>query len=135
MPIACHSGSDPLSATTAAVGDPLSAMGGGNVVNDPLSAMGGGGAGTSAAAQVSNVGVARRGAAVAAEDDFTTEELFAMAQSGELHGDVSTFVPWSARKQGILSKYTTSEALSITTSFLSSQVRRKKMGCRVLRAR
>ncbi|XP_064600257.1 VPS35 endosomal protein-sorting factor-like [Liolophura sinensis] len=32
----------------------------------------------------------------------------------------STFEPWAAKKSGILSKYTTSEKLSITTSFLSA---------------
>ena len=31
-----------------------------------------------------------------------------------------SFEPWSAKKTDILSKYTTSEKLSITTSFLSA---------------
>ena len=31
-----------------------------------------------------------------------------------------TFEPWSLKKVGILTKFTTSEKLSITTSFLSS---------------
>ena len=35
----------------------------------------------------------------------------------ETFGD--TFEPWSAKRASILSKYTTSEKLSITTSFLS----------------
>ncbi|XP_048575354.1 VPS35 endosomal protein-sorting factor-like isoform X2 [Nematostella vectensis] len=35
-------------------------------------------------------------------------------------GDDDTFEPWSSKKTGILAKYTTSEKLSITTSFLSS---------------
>ncbi len=30
------------------------------------------------------------------------------------------FEPWSSKRSGILSKYTTSEKLSITTSFLAS---------------
>lgn len=36
-----------------------------------------------------------------------------------------TFEPWSAKKAGILTKYTTSEKLSITTSFLSSADKEK----------
>lgn len=36
-----------------------------------------------------------------------------------------TFEPWLAKKAGILTKYTTSEKLSITTSFLSSADKEK----------
>ncbi|XP_022318792.1 VPS35 endosomal protein-sorting factor-like [Crassostrea virginica] len=36
-----------------------------------------------------------------------------------------TFEPWSAKKAGILTKYTTSEKLSITTSFLSAADKEK----------
>lgn len=38
-----------------------------------------------------------------------------------------TFEPWSAKKAAILTKYTTSEKLSITTSFLSPSDKEKGM--------
>ena len=37
------------------------------------------------------------------------------------------FEPWTAKRAGILGKYTTSEKLSITTSFLSSADKEKGM--------
>ncbi|XP_057310899.1 VPS35 endosomal protein-sorting factor-like [Hydractinia symbiolongicarpus] len=50
--------------------------------------------------------------------------------SGKKFGDTegyidSTFEPWSTKRSGILSKYTTSEKLSISTSFLSGSDREK----------
>ena len=43
-----------------------------------------------------------------------------MHHSGKDDGLDGTFEPWSVNKSAILSKYTTSEKLSITTSFLSA---------------
>lgn len=40
-----------------------------------------------------------------------------------------SFEPWSAKKAGILAKYTTSEKLSITTSFLSAGDKEKGNHC------
>lgn len=51
------------------------------------------------------------------------KELFFSFKSED--GLDETFEPWSAKKAGILTKYTTSEKLSITTSFLSSADKEK----------
>nr|XP_054763680.1 VPS35 endosomal protein-sorting factor-like [Lytechinus pictus] len=47
------------------------------------------------------------------------------AAQGAPKGLDDSFEPWSSKKAGILSKYTTSEKLSITTSFLSPADREK----------
>ncbi|XP_065190603.1 VPS35 endosomal protein-sorting factor-like, partial [Sycon ciliatum] len=52
-------------------------------------------------------------------------ETKSTAQVMEEEYDIGTFEPWEAKKAGILSKYTTSEKLSITTSFLSQSDREK----------
>lgn len=54
--------------------------------------------------------------------EFYHDEVVAAARAGTDTID-NGFVPWEARKAGILATYTTSESLTITTSFLASQAR------------
>ena len=56
--------------------------------------------------------------------DFFASELGKEGTGGALaEAETDGFVPWSDRKAGILATYTTSESLSITTSFLKGQAR------------
>lgn len=52
--------------------------------------------------------------------------MFNQEKTGDITDDLDeTFEPWSAKKASILTKYSTSEKLSITTSFLSASDKEK----------
>ncbi|XP_076073296.1 VPS35 endosomal protein-sorting factor-like [Mytilus galloprovincialis] len=55
----------------------------------------------------------------------TTGRKSSFKESAETDGLDETFEPWSVKKSSILTKYSTSEKLSITTSFLSSSDKEK----------
>ncbi|KAJ8318573.1 hypothetical protein KUTeg_003664 [Tegillarca granosa] len=99
----------------ASSGDPLSTSSKSSFV-DPLSA---------------SMGVSLDGSdplsQMAAESEALAKKTRSLSLKENTGNDLldETFEPWSAKKAGILTKYTTSEKLSITTSFLSAQDKEK----------
>ena len=63
--------------------------------------------------------------AISSQSVTSTGRKSSFKESAETDGLDETFEPWSVKKSSILTKYSTSEKLSITTSFLSASDKEK----------
>ncbi|XP_062508525.1 VPS35 endosomal protein-sorting factor-like [Corticium candelabrum] len=101
---------EPVKPTAKAAGTTAGSVGGGSDLMDPLSS------------SSDPLSIDLDPLSLAAATSRNVDKDFAPTMQGSMD---DSFEPWRAKKANILSKYTTSEKLSITTSFLSDEDKEK----------